>query len=368
MPQLNNYYTQRENYNIETLNRLMKQLPFFCRDYFLAISQSKQILTRVNYCRDQIIYFRYICNEILDNPKMNTADVTWDVFSTVTPDDIDRYMDYLSYYEVDGVQYHNLEDGKARKLAAVSALYGFFLKRDKLPSNPVDKVERPALHKKNIIALNETQIKNLINAIASGENLTKTQSVWHEKTVERDLAIVITALGTGLRVSELVGLNIEDIDFEESSLKVIRKGGNEDLVYFGEEVEDALRAYLEKTKEVKYETMEEPLHVSARQLLLPSPNSKEPALFISRNGTRITVRSVERLVKKYSLGVVPNKKISPHKLRSTYATRLNELTNGDVMTIKESLGHSSVQTSMRYIEYSADRKKKAAQAMNRFSD
>lgn len=363
MPQKNNYYEEREKYNLSTLNRLLQELPIYCRDYFLAISQSKQILTRVAYCRDILIFFKYICKELLDNETMPTKNVSWEVFSSITADDIDRYMDYLNYYVIDNKEYHNGEDGKARKIAAISTLYAFFVKRERLTSNPVDKVERPALHKKNIITMNQDQIFTLINMITSGDNLSKTQLIWHEKTVERDIAIVMISLGTGIRVSELVGLDLNDIDFEDRSLRIVRKGGDEDIVYFNEDVDDAIRAYIEKTKKISYEEMPEPIDVSARQLLLPSPNSKNPALFISRNGTRMSVRSVERMVKKYCTGVVTNKKITPHKLRSTFATQLQNTTH-DLLTTKEVLGHKNVQTTLRYAEYDTEKKRAAAEVVS----
>lgn len=148
-------------------------------------------------------------------------------------------------------------------------------------------------------------------------------------------------LGTGLRVSECVGLNITDIDFGVDGLRVHRKGGKEVIVYFGEEVEQALREYLRERKEI----------VTAE--------GDEDALFLSMQRKRINVRSVENLVKKYAKTVTPLKKITPHKLRSTYGTNLYHETN-DIYLVADVLGHSDVNTTKKHYAAQADERRRSA--------
>ena len=147
-------------------------------------------------------------------------------------------------------------------------------------------------------------------------------------TRARDVAILTLLLGTGIRVSELVGLNVDDIDFKYNSFKVTRKGGAQAILYFSDEIKDALVKYLELRDTFK----------------LPET---EKALWISIQGKRMGVRSVENLVKKYARVSAPLKKISPHKLRSTYGTNLYYVTK-DISVVAEVLGHKDVNTTKKY--------------------
>lgn len=171
----------------------------------------------------------------------------------------------------------------------------------------------PKLHEKAIIRLEPDETARLLDFIEhGGDELTGQKKVYYEKTKERDLAIVTLLLGTGIRVSECVGLDVTDIDFDTNGIRVIRKGGSEMIVYFGDEVEKALKDYIN----------------GSRKLVNPQ-EGHEKALFYSTQRRRIGVKAVENLVKKYSRQVTPLKKITPHKLRSTYGTTLYQET-GDI--------------------------------------
>ena len=178
-----------------------------------------------------------------------------------------------------------------------------------------------------------------------GSGLTKKEMSYHQKNGTRDLALLTLLLGTGIRVSECVGLDLNDVDFDNQRLKVRRKGGYEDLVYFGEEVAEALQNYLEERKAV-----------------IPLPGHEE-ALFLSMQNRRLTVRSVENLVKKYTSRVTTVKKITPHKLRSTYGTTLYQET-GDIYLVADVLGHKDVNTTRKhYAAMKDENKRKAAKAV-----
>ena len=169
----------------------------------------------------------------------------------------------------------------------------------------------------------------LLDAVESGEKLSKRQAVFHEKNKVRDLALMTLLLGTGIRVSECVGLDLKDVDLNNGGIRIHRKGGKEVVVYFGDEVEDALLPYLEQRKRVIAE------------------DGSENALFLSLQNRRISVRAVENLVKKYSQTVTSLKKITPHKLRSTYGTSLYRET-GDIYLVADVLGHTDVNTTKKH--------------------
>ena len=152
-------------------------------------------------------------------------------------------------------------------------------------------------------------------------------------------------LGTGIRVSECVGLDLKDIDFESNGIKIRRKGGYESIVYFGDEVETALLDYLEQ-----------------REHIIPM-QGHEDALFLSLQNRRMAVRSVENLVKKYASRVTSIKKITPHKLRSTYGTSLYRET-GDIYLVADVLGHKDVNTTRKhYAALEDERRRRAAGAV-----
>ena len=275
------YHEQLDRKNTLKLRELQAELPAFAGDFFRAMEIKKATNTRRNYAYDLSTFFYFLktTNPYFKDKDIRTLPVS--ILDMIQPVDIEEYLSFLTYYEKDGQLYQNHEEGKARKLATLNTFFGYFHKKEMIEKNAPSVVDVPRVKEKNIIRLDANEVAQLIDNIESGEKLTKQQKVWHDRYKLRDLAIVVTLLGTGVRVTELVGLDISDLDFDNGAMRVIRKGGNEDIVYFGEEVEEMLRNYLDE-----------------RLLMEPEPGN-ENALFISQRNTRITVRSVERLVKKY---------------------------------------------------------------------
>ena len=205
----------------------------------------------------------------------------------------------------------------------------------------------PKLHEKAIIRLDTDEVSSLLDYVEhGGDELTGQRKLYYEKTKNRDLAIITLLLGTGIRVSECVGLDLQDIDFKNNGIKVTRKGGNEMIVYFGEEVEHALKQYIYTT----------------RKSTVPLAGH-ENALFLSTQKKRMGVQAVENMVKKYAHEVTPNKKITPHKLRSTYGTALYKET-GDIYLVADVLGHKDVNTTKKhYAAIDENRRRQAAGAV-----
>jgi site-specific recombinase XerD len=260
--------------------------------------------------------------------------------------DIEEYLSYLQYYKRDGKEYTNSPEGRARKLSCLRCFYDYFLKNKMLNTNPARQVDVPKIKEHNIIRLEPNEVAELLDQVESGEKLTKKQLESYQKTRFRDIAILTLLLGTGIRVSECVGLNLTDVNFDDYSIRIIRKGGNEDVVYFGDEVADALFDYLENDRDFK----------------IPE-EGHEDALFISIKNTRLSVRSIERMVKKYTSNVTSLKKITPHKLRSTFGTNLYQET-GDIYLVADTLGHKDVNTTRKhYAGMKDENKRKAARAL-----
>lgn len=232
-------------------------------------------------------------------------------------------------------------------MSALRSFYGYFFKHQIISNNPTLLVDMPKQHEKAIVRLDTDEVAMLLDYVDhGGDNLTGQRKAYYEKTKNRDLAILTLLLGTGIRVSECVGLDIQDVDFKNNGVKVTRKGGNEMVVYFGEEVENALKTYLYTT----------------RKSVVPLPGH-ENALFLSTQRKRMGVQAVENMVKKYAKEVTPNKKITPHKLRSTYGTSLYKET-GDIYLVADVLGHKDVNTTRKhYAAIDENRRRQAAGAV-----
>ncbi len=341
-----NYHEQVIIKNELKLRELQKQLPRFCGEFFRGIESTTSSRTRIAYAYDLVVFFNYLKAENPEVKNKDLRDLPVSILDRITATDIEEYLDYLKYYVTeDGVEHTNKERGIMRKLACLRTLYRYFYKKETIQTNPASIVDMPKIHQKEIVRLDTDEVSILLDEVETGDKLTKSQQNFHAKTKVRDMAILTLLLGTGIRVSECVGIDINDIDFKNSGIKIRRKGGNETVVYFGEEVEEALLNYIEE-----------------RKLIVPV-GGDENALFLSLQKRRIGVRAVENLVKKYASLVTNLKKITPHKLRSTYGTSLYRET-GDIYLVADVLGHKDVNTTKKhYAAIEDERRKKARNAV-----
>ena len=340
------YHEQTDVDNTLRLRDVLKTLPPFCRDFFRAIEPRTTTKTRISYAYDIRMFFQFLLEQ---NPAFKDWSIdafTVDVLDQLTAVDLEEYEEYLKVYQAGDKTETNGERGLKRKMSSLRSFYAYYFKREMIHTNPTVLVDVPKIHQKSIIRLEADEVALLLDYIEhGGDDLTGQKKVYYEKTKDRDLALVTLLLGTGVRVSECVGLDIEDVDFKNNGIKVTRKGGNEMVVYFGPEVEKALKNYLE-----------------VRKNIIPV-EGHEHALFYSTQRKRIGVQAVENLVKKYARQVTTTKKITPHKLRSTYGTALYQET-GDIYLVADVLGHKDVNTTKKhYAALDDSRRRQAATAV-----
>ncbi|HAF26072.1 MAG TPA: integrase [Lachnospiraceae bacterium] len=340
-----NYHDRVQIEQTLKLREVMETLPGFCRRFFRGVDNTMSARTKLGYALDLRIFFEYMHENNSSLKETDIRDFPLDILDKIGKEDIEEYMEYLSYYIKDGKEYTNDERGKARKLASLRSFYNYFYTSELIEKNPASLIKTPKLHEKEIIRLDPNEVATLLDAVESGDGLTKSEMKYHAKTKVRDLALLTLLLGTGIRVSECVGLNIQDVDIENGGLTVHRKGGYNAIVYFGDEVEAALSEYL----------ME-------RAKMQPFSEDDRDALFLSLQNRRISVRAVENLVKKYASQVTTLKKITPHKLRSTYGTNLYK-ESGDIYLVASVLGHKDVNTTKRHYADMNEEAKRAARNM-----
>ncbi len=340
-----NYHDEQNNINTMRMREIVATLPPFCKQFFRGIQEYTSSRTRLAYAYDIRVFFEFLHINNSVCSKIEITDFPLSILDQITREDIEEYLDYITYYTKDGKEFTNGERGKKRKLSALKSFYNYFFCDELIKTNPAALVPLPKQHDKEIIRLDADEVAILLDQVEAGEKLTKGQMKYHKKTKVRDVALLTLLLGTGIRVSECVGLDINDVDFKNNGIKIRRKGGYETVVYFGEEVADALHDYLEK-----------------RHHMIPL-EGHENALFLSMQNRRITVRTVEILVKKYASNVTGLKKITPHKLRSTYGTALYQET-GDIYLVADVLGHKDVNTTRKhYAALEDNRRRMAAKAV-----
>ena len=341
------YHEQTDVENTLRLRDVLKTLPPFCKDFFRAIEPRTTTKTRISYAYDIRIFFQFLLEQNPMFKDKTMSDFTVDVLDQIKAVDLEEYEEYLKVYQAGDKTETNGERGLKRKMSSLRSFYAYYFKREMIHTNPTVLVDVPKIHQKSIIRLEADEVALLLDYIEhGGDDLTGQKKVYYEKNKDRDLALVTLLLGTGVRVSECVGLDIEDVDFKNNGIKVTRKGGNEMVVYFGPEVEKALKNYLE-----------------VRKNIIPV-EGHEHALFYSTQRKRIGIQAVENLVKKYAGAITTTKKITPHKLRSTYGTTLYQET-GDIYLVADVLGHRDVNTTKKHYAAMDDaRRRKAATAVH----
>ena len=349
------YQTERSQRINDRMKDLQRELPVSCTDYFRSISQTTSPLTRLAYAYDLRLFFQYLNLENMYFANSSTIMLTGEDLSRITARDIFGFQEYLQQYvritnsdekdenaDLSPTLVQNYELGIMRKLSSIRSYFDYLFRNEIIPANVASMVTLPKRHEKPILYLEPDEVQRLMDAVVSGEGLSDRQQKYLSLTQKRDIAILMVFLGTGIRVSELVGLDIDHLDFTQNAFMVTRKGGNQVILYYPDTVKETLENYLMERETV------------------PALPGHEYALFLSLQRRRITSRAVENLVKKYAQIAAPLKKrISPHKLRSTFGTTLYQQT-GDIYLVSDALGHADVNTTKRHYAALKDSKRREA--------
>ena len=215
----------------------------------------------------------------------------------------------------------------ARKLSSARSFIRYLVREKEIKANPFEHLLTPKLPKKLPNFLYREELKGLLEA-SGGQDPGSL----------RDRALLEAIYGTGLRVAEIVQLNVNDIDFIEKEIRVLGKGSKERIVLFGSKASEALHYYIDNGR---------PAHLGG---------GNSVALFLNRRGSRITARSVERIIVRYAKKAGIVKKVTPHTLRHSFATHLLE-GGADLRVVQELLGHASLSTTQVYTHVTKERLK-----------
>ncbi len=341
------YREQIDQQRILMIRDICRELPQAASDFLRQIATVNGTFTRLAYAMDLRTFFGFLHAERVAFGDKEPRFLTDDDLSALTIADLTAYTEYLTFYVREDE--HDPENARAftnhevaikRKLCSIRAFYEYLFKAQRIPSNVTSLISLPKIHEKPILLLSREEVQHLLHGAATGDGLTDRQQKYQKLTASRDYAMLMLFLGTGIRVSECVGINLEDVDFTENAFLVTRKGGNQVMLYFNQEVADALLTYLDER--MKVETV--PGH--------------EEAFFLSIQRKRMTQRAVQNMVKKYAKIAAPLKRrISPHKLRSTFATQLYQET-GDIYLVADALGHTSVDTTRKHYADMSDARRR----------
>lgn len=339
---MSTYYKELSNHrDTENTLEILKALPDFCMEFYNGHILRFTPKTQFNYAFKFRVFLTFLHEYNPYFSKKSIKDITLDDLSLLCQDDIEDFQVWLRKKQncplkpSKPVEYNSASTIE-NYLAIVSSYYSYFVGKGKISRHPILGMVREKKKEKPLIYMAEDDKKDFIQTVRTGNGLSEKQKTFFDKNALRDQCIMILLLDTGIRVSELVGLDVDDIDFKHHKLKIMRKGNYENEVFFSDDTTYLLQEYLE-----------------VRDMYQPVDD--ENALFLvgigKYKGQRLSVRSIETMVKKFAkaAGVSDFNNITPHKLRSTYAMSMLNAT-GDVTIVQQQLGHSKIDTTMHYLQ------------------
>lgn len=322
------------NYS-EKIEQILLELPDFVSDFIYNFGQVERFATKFEYCRDIRDYFRFLIYYTPEHSEKGLKELTIDDIANVEPLFINRYLTMLAGNGKDGLKMSTVK----RRRASISSMYSFYVANGKMKNNPVLATRPIRLPKKELIYLTDDEQALLLDTVQYGTNLPDKTLKRHNRYAERDSAMFVLLLDTGLRVSELLGTDIRDFNLDTCSVVVVRKGGDVQNVYYSDECCSYLREYF-----------------STQTALFSLTDGDFPA-FTTTTGNRLGVRAVETLVKKYVGACLPDKKaiISVHKLRSSFAMSFYKASDNDILLLQKRLNHASLTTTQKYATAATER-------------
>ncbi|MDR9855402.1 tyrosine recombinase XerS [Paenibacillus sp. VCA1] len=347
---------------MKRVDQKCSELPWYVTEFIDSRKRKLSHMTLLNYCHDYLIFFDWLVEEKLASNHRKDIDLS--VLESLKVREVENFLAFLEY------RLGNNKYTINRKISALKSLFDY-LQNKAETADLKPYIQRNVMAKIDFNSIKESQetIANRIEGKILRENdfekfrqfvsydfgeLIKTNKRmlrFHEFNRERDTAIVSLILGSGLRLSEVAGINLEDVDMNKGQVRVLRKGNKEQYVYFSQQALMDLESYL-KIREARY-----------------IPKKSENYLFIAapigRKGQsrRLTPRSIEKLIEKYA-AAFGKPALTVHSLRHSFATRYH-LENNDVPKLKNQLGHSSIQTTMIYTHLTDEEMRKAVNNMDR---
>lgn len=328
-------------------DEIIKQLPECSKLYFREMRTSnKSERTIYEYALDIKAFFDYLSLQpSFKDVDFNLLNIS-QILDKLTREDLQEYIETFSEREISDHTGKTIKVASspayiARKKSSLKSFYQYYYDLKLIEDNTASSIKSSSIKDKNILILENDEIDRFIQATEPSKNTASKQIL-----ASRDKTIISLFLMSGIRVSELVGIDLSDIDFKRAAIRIVRKGGNEDEIYLSEKLEKTLSDYIE----------------NSRKELLKGIDS--PALFIGQNKERMSVRSIEKLIQKYALKAGLNKKITPHALRRTCGSYLYNET-GDIYEVARLLGHKSIETTKKhYAKPNEEKKRNASKVLN----
>lgn len=313
--------------NSEIYNELCNRLPEFCNNYAYIGLSEKSASTRIAYVRDVLYFLEFAISMFPYFPDKKTTELTIEDFKKIQPNDVNLYLSYMKDQDIS-------EKTRARRKSSVSTLFTYLINTErKLDFNPVSGSVKIKLPQKDfVIYLTQEEQDRLLEGIRLGSGLTERELKLHARYVKRDIAIIFLFLDMGIRISELHGMDIKDVDLSDCSVIIQRKGGKLARLWFSDESKEYLEDYIkERTNRGDY------MH-------------GDDALFVTLDQKRLSIRAIQAMLEKYLKACLPEKAdmISVHKLRSSFAMTYYKATQGDILSLQQRLGHTSISTTNVY--------------------
>ena len=311
---------EKETQFYEKMKEKLKGMPKIISEYCTSMRANRRSYTTVGVYINNVLHFaRFVTDGAL----------TEDFYKNITAADVENYMISLETRDTPNGIKRTGDDILQARWSSLNTFFDWCLKRGYIDKNPMGVVSRPKNNTEHKVTyLTKTEINKLFRAIDKNQNDTFSR---------RDKTIIGLALATALRVSALVNINVDDIDFDNSVIKVIEKRQKIREIPIGENTKNLLKEWVEFRGDVYRDV-------------------NSPALFFSKNYDRLSVDGVADMLTKYCdwAGI---KRVTPHKLRSSAACALAKA-GVPVKAISQQLGHSNSQVTMRYIDvFNEDREK-----------
>jgi site-specific recombinase XerD len=352
-------YRQQEL--LDRIDEKTGELPWYVGEYVDKKRRTMSPRSLLNYCHDYLIFFNWLLAEGFYKGKRQ--DIPLDCLEKLTPQQIENFLSYLHF------RLNNDRFTINRKLSSLKSLFNYlqnvaetndlkpYLVRNVMAKIAFNKIKEDQetvaqkmagkiLWNDEYDAFRQFVAEDYCKTVKDNKKLLH----FHQQNAERDTAIISLILGSGLRLSEVVGLDLSDVDLKKRMVRVLRKGNKEQYVYFSEQAGLDLSDYLD---------------VRMKKYQLPPSNK---ALFVAasmgphRTTRRLSPRAIENMVKKYAVAF-GKPALSVHKLRHSFATRY-QAENNDIPKLRRQLGHSSIQTTMIYTHLSNEELKKAVDHMD----